>query len=196
LIAVLFGPPGSGKGTQAARIARRLGIPHISTGDILRAEVASGSELGSEAKPIMDAGGLVPDDLVVRIIEARLREPDASRGALLDGFPRTPAQAEALDAMLRRRGLRVDSVVLLRVPESELFARMRRRADAEGRSDDRPETFERRLEVYRQETAPILEHYRAAGARLAEVDGVGSIDEVTERVAGALSTFIPEQRAS
>jgi adenylate kinase len=196
LIAVLFGPPGSGKGTQAARIAGRLGVPHVATGDILRAEVARGSALGREVKPIMDSGSLVPDDLIVRVIEARLSERDARSGVLLDGFPRTLPQAQALDAMLGRRRLRVDGVVLLRVPVQELFERMRRRALQEGRTDDQAATFERRLQIYREDTEPVLDHYRAAGSRIAEVDGVGSIEEVTQRVAAALTPSIPEQRAS
>jgi adenylate kinase len=196
VILLLMGPPGSGKGTQAARIAGTLGVPHVATGDILRAEVARGSELGREVQPLMDAGALVPDSLVVRVIESRLREPDARDGVLLDGFPRTLPQARELDAMLRRRGLRVDAVVLLRVPDEELFARMERRATEEGRRDDLPETFGRRLQIYRDETAPLVDHYRTTGARIAEVDGVGSIDDVTRRVADALVPPLDQERAS
>lgn len=196
MIVLLFGPPGSGKGTQAARVANRLRIPHVATGDILRAEVAMGSELGREVKPIIDSGALVPDELVVRVIESRLRQPDAASGAVLDGFPRTLPQAEALDAMLARRHSQVDGVVPLQVPEAELFARMRRRAREEGRDDDTPETFERRLQVYRRETEPVLDHYRSAGARIAAVNGVGPIEEVTERVHRALAPPFPEERAS
>ena len=196
MIVVFFGPPGSGKGTQAQRVAARVGLPHVATGEILRREAATGSELGREVQPLMDRGALVPDDLVVRVIESRLRAPDARRGVLLDGFPRTLAQAAALDAMLRRRSRRVDTVVSLRVPDDVLRQRMRVRAAAEGRGDDTPETFEKRLEVYRLETAPVLDHYRATGARIADIDGVGTIDEVTARVITAFAPADTEQRAS
>jgi len=196
MIAVMFGPPGSGKGTQANRVAARLNLPHIATGDILRAEIARGSELGREAAPIMARGELLPDDLIVRIIEARLQEPDAAAGALLDGFPRTVAQAKALDAMLRRRRRAVDVVVVLNVPDEELWTRMRRRAEEEGRADDTDEAFAQRLVVYREETAPVLGYYRSRGSRIVEVDGVGPIDTVTERITTALAQGAPKARAS
>jgi adenylate kinase len=196
VIALFFGPPGSGKGTQAQRVAQRAGIPHVATGDMLRSEVAKGTDLGREVQPIMDGGGLVPDDLVVRVIEARLREPDARTGALLDGFPRTIPQAAALDATLRKRGTAVGTVLSLQVPDDELWRRMQRRAADQGRRDDNPEAFRRRLQVYRDETAPVLEHYRAAGARIADIDAVGSIDEVTARIAAALDRPDQEARAS
>jgi adenylate kinase len=195
VIAVLFGPPGSGKGTQAARVAARLGIPHVATGDILRQEVARGSALGREAEPVMRNGRLVPDDLVVRIIESRLSQDDASRGALLDGFPRTVPQATALDAMLARRGQRVDVLVSLRVPDSELRDRVLKRAAIEGRADDTPEALAQRLVTYRAETEPVLIHYQAAGTRIVEIDGVGSIESITERIISALSAAIDAVQA-
>jgi len=196
VITLFFGPPGSGKGTQSTRVAEQLGLPHVATGDMLRAEVSKGTPLGREVQPIMDTGALVPDDLVVRVIESRLREPDAVSGALLDGFPRTLGQAYALDAMLRRRGLKVDSVVSLQVPEAELWERMQRRALLEGRRDDTSDAFERRLQVYRQETSPVLDHYRSAGARILGVDGVGPVDDVTGRVRAVLTGPDTQARAS
>lgn len=187
MIVVLFGPPGSGKGTQSQRVAERLGIPHVATGDILRAEVARGSALGREAEPIMRSGKLVPDDLIVRIIESRLGEPDAATGALLDGFPRTVPQAEALDGMLRRRGRQVDVVVALRVDDDELRRRILRRAEIEGRADDTDAALDERLRTYRSETAPVLGYYRKSGTSIVEVDGAGDIDAVTERISRSLA---------
>ena len=187
MIDVLFGPPGSGKGTQAETVAARLGVPHIATGDILRAEVARGSALGREAEPIMNSGHLVSDDLIVRIIESRLREPDAKSGALLDGFPRTVPQAEALDAMLKRSRRGVDIVLALQVSDDELRRRVQHRAEVEGRSDDTMTAFDERLRTYVSETAPVLDYYRATGTRVVEVDGVGDVDAVTDRIAAALS---------
>lgn len=187
MIVVLFGPPGSGKGTQAQTVASRLGVPHVATGDILRAEVASGSELGREAEPIMRSGHLVSDDLMVRIIEQRLRQPDARNGALLDGFPRTVPQAQALDAMLTRGGRAVGVVLALRVGDDELRRRVQHRAEVEGRTDDTMTAFDERLRTYASETAPVLDYYRSRGTRIAEVDGVGGVDEVTERITAALA---------
>jgi len=186
MIVVVFGPPGSGKGTQAALVATRTGLPHVATGDILRAETAKGSPLGHEVEPIMRSGHLVPDDLVVRVIEARLAEPDAASGALLDGFPRTVPQAVALDEMLARNDRQVDVVVALNVPEDVLAERVRRRAP-EGRPDDTPEAFIKRLHVYRTETAPVLDYYSGKGTCVAKVDGVGDVVAVTERITGALA---------
>jgi adenylate kinase len=183
----MFGPPGSGKGTQASRVAVRLGIPHVAAGDMLRDEVARDTPLGREAKPIMTAGGLVPDDLVVRMIESRLNQPDAATGVLLDGFPRTVPQAVALDAMLGARADRVAWVVSLEVPDDELKTRILKRATTEGRSDDTAEGLAQRLIVYRQDTAPVLEHYRAARTRIVAINGVGDIDAITERIMEALS---------
>ncbi|MFN2582706.1 MAG: adenylate kinase [Candidatus Dormibacteria bacterium] len=187
MIVIVFGPPGSGKGTQAQRVASRIAVPHIATGDILRAEVARGSELGREAEPIMRSGKLVPDELIVRMIESRLGAGDAKSGALLDGFPRTVAQAEALDAMLLRAGRGVDVVVSLLVGDDELRRRVLQRASIENRADDTESAFDQRLRTYREETAPVLDHYRGAGTHIAEVDGVGDIDSVTTRISGALA---------
>jgi len=186
MIALMFGPPGSGKGTQAARVAVHLGVPHVAAGDMLRSEVARDTPLGREAKPIMDAGGLVPDDLVVRMIDARLNQPDAKRGVLLDGFPRTVPQAATLDKMLARRKERVADVISLEVPDDELKTRILKRATIEGRSDDTAEGLAQRLVVYRQDTAPVLEHYRAAGTNIEAIDGVGDIDAITERIMQSL----------
>jgi len=186
VITILFGPPGGGKGTQAAHISERFGIPHVSTGEMLREEAAKGSDLGNEVAPIMAEGRLVPDDLIVRAIERRLSQPDATRGVLLDGFPRTVPQAEALDAMLRRRGRQLDLVLCLDVPEPVLVERLLGRARQEGRADDNLETIQTRLDVYHRDTAPVLDHYRSAGVRIAEVDGDATVDEVTRRVYQAL----------
>ncbi len=187
MIVVLFGPPGSGKGTQAARVAQRLGVPHVATGDILRAEVSRGSALGREAEPIMRAGLLLPDDLMVRVVASRLAEPDAAMGALLDGFPRTVAQASALASTLNAEQRAVDVIVALEVPDTVLRERMLRRAAEEGRADDTPQAFEQRLHVYRTETLPVLGWYREAGTRIQTVDGVGAIDDVTERIVTPLA---------
>lgn len=189
MIIVLFGPPGSGKGTQAERVASYLGVPHVATGDMLRAEVARGSVLGREAEPIMKSGNLVPDDLIVRVIESRLREPDAQAGAVLDGFPRTVPQAEALDAMLARAGRAVVEVIALQVGDDELRRRVLHRAEVEGRADDTMSAFEQRLRTYATETEPVLGYYRSRGTNVVEVDGVGSVDEVTGRITGALTRY-------
>jgi len=186
MIVVLFGPPGSGKGTQAAGVAAHLGVPHIATGDMLRAEVERGSALGREAAPIMEAGQLISDDLIIRVMGSRLAEPDAAAGALLDGFPRTVAQAEALDALLRSRGRAVDEVFLLQVPDDVLLERVLKRAAEEGRADDTAATFGRRLAAYRDETEPVLGHYRRERVPVVTVDGVGTVEGVAERIHAAL----------
>ena len=186
MIAVVFGPPGSGKGTQASRVAVRLGIPHVAAGDMLRNEVERGTDLGREAKPIMDSGGLVPDDLVVRMIDARLNQPDAGKGVLLDGFPRTVPQAVTLDRMLSARGDYVAEVISLEVPDDELKTRILRRATIEGRSDDTLEGLANRLVVYHQDTWPVLDYYRSHGTRIEAIDGVGDIDAITDRIIESL----------
>ena len=187
LITILFGPPGSGKGTQAAYITKRYGLQHVSTGEMLRKEAAKGTDLGNEVAPIMAEGKLVPDDLIVRVIEARLREADVQVGVLLDGFPRTVPQAEALDAMLQRTGRNVDLVLCLDVPEDKLIQRLLGRAQEEGREDDNLETIETRLDVYRRDTAPVLGHYREHPQTAIEVvDGDAAILEVAERIRNAV----------
>jgi len=183
---LLLGPPGAGKGTQAARLVERLGIPQISTGDMLRAAVAADTEVGRRAKEHMDAGRLVPDEVVIGVAEERLRQPDAGRGFILDGFPRTAGQAAALDALLARLGVRLERCVALRVDEDELVQRLLRRAQIEGRTDDNEEAIRTRMQEYRRKTQPLTDHYRAAGV-LAEVDGEGSVDEVAKRIEEALA---------
>jgi adenylate kinase len=186
VIIVLFGPPGGGKGTQAERLAEITGTPHVSTGAILRSEVGRGSDLGREARPIMESGALVPDSLMVRIIESRLAEPDAAPGMILDGFPRTVAQAEALDAVLERSGRAVSVVISLEVPLEVLKQRVLGRARIERREDDTEEAFTRRMLVYERETAPVIEHYRGAGVRIERIDGSPPVEEVTEQIRGVL----------
>lgn len=189
VIAVLFGPPGSGKGTQAGWISRSFDLAHVSTGEMLRLEVEAGTELGREVEPIMTGGALVPDDLIVRVIEARLHQPDARHGVLLDGFPRTVPQAEALDAVLRRGGRDVDVVIALDVPVEELRDRILRRAAEEGRSDDTIEAIHIRMAEYEDKTAPVLAYYAENGGRVRRIEGVGSIDEVRTRIRAALSSI-------
>jgi adenylate kinase len=185
---ILLGPPGCGKGTQAQILQDRFGAVQLSTGDMLRAAVKAGTELGKQAEAIMNAGKLVPDDLIVSMIAERIDEPDCANGFILDGFPRTVAQAEALDAMLTEKGLKLDHVIELKVDEAVLFARIEGRASESGgaaRADDNPETLKKRLTVYRDQTAPILPYYRETG-RLKSVDGMQSIDEVTAQLVAIL----------
>lgn len=182
---VLFGAPGSGKGTQATRLKERLGVPHISTGDLLRAEIKAGTELGLKAKGLMDAGQLLPDDIMLGIIEHRLGEPDAKPGFILDGYPRNLAQADALDAVLARIGQPLDVVVKLDVPDSAIVDRCEVRFEKEGRPDDNPDTVKRRLSIYADQTAPVADFYKQRG-KLQVVDGVGELDEVTQRVLDVL----------
>ena len=178
---ILFlGPPGAGKGTQAAMLATALGVPHVSTGVMLREAVADGTELGRRAKSIMDGGDLVPDDLVVEIVEERLARDDAACGYLLDGFPRNVAQAQALTAALGDDSVQV--ALLLDVDEDEIVDRLMKRA-AEGRADDNEDTIRRRLEVYRQETEPMVAAY---GDKVVAVDGMGAVDDVFAGVVRAL----------
>jgi adenylate kinase len=178
---ILTGPPGSGKGTQAVRLAQKLGIPKVSTGDMLREAVVSGSPLGQKVKGITERGELVPDATVVELVKERLRKSDARRGFILDGFPRTREQARALDELIRSLGRETPVVVALEVPDDELVKRIRGRG--EGRADDTEEVLLRRLEVYRSETAPVLQHYRD---QLIRVHGVGSVDEIQTAILEAL----------
>ncbi len=174
---VFFGPPGAGKGTQAQKIVTDFGIPQISTGEILRAAVSKGTPLGKEAGPLMAAGKLVPDELVIGIVQERLKEPDCAKGFLLDGFPRTIPQAEALTTALEKLGKRIEHVVSLEVPDSVIHDRMKGR----GRADDSPETVQKRLDVFRQQTAPLKAHYEKLGL-LRTVNGVGELEEIAGRI--------------
>jgi adenylate kinase len=176
---VLVGPPGAGKGTQAVRLAERLDVPHISTGDLFRANLAQQTPLGQEARRYMDAGDLVPDSVTVEMVRERLTHGDAEKGFILDGFPRTRSQAAALSDLLAERGEDLDAVVEFMVPEDELVQRLLGR----GRTDDTEDVIRRRQQVYRHETAPLLEHY---GDRLVTVDAVGDVEEITDRVSDAL----------
>jgi adenylate kinase len=181
----LLGPPGSGKGTQGVVLREACGIPHVSSGDLLRAAVRDGTELGRKAKAFMDAGALVPDDLVLAMMKERLAKDDCRTGFLLDGFPRTRAQAEALTKMLDETRTPLDHVVSLSVADAEIVARLRGRREQEGRSDDSDETVLQRMRVYAVETAPLLEYYRARGV-LREIDGVGSPAEISGRIRAAV----------
>jgi adenylate kinase len=189
---VLLGPPGAGKGTQAARLVEKHGVPQLSTGDMLRAAVAARTPIGLRAKEIMDAGALVPDEVVIGLIDERLDSPDCANGFILDGFPRTVAQAKALQKLLDRRGLSLDAVLELAVDEGALVDRMRKRVNetrAAGgavRADDNPESFKTRLEAYRAQTAPVSAHY-AGRSELTKIDGMAPIDEVTGAIDRALA---------
>src|SRR5437879_13328993 len=182
LIGIIFGPPGSGKGTQAARIEAEFNLKHLSTGEILRAEVARGTPIGKEAGRIMAAGDLVPDELIVDIVRGRLPEAESGAGVLLDGFPRTAGQAQALDKMLSDEGHNVDFVVALDVPEAELVDRLLHRAELEGRPDDTRQAIEERMHEYHKLTEAVLDHYRRQGVPVKKVSGVGSPDAVFARV--------------
>lgn len=182
---VLLGAPGSGKGTQAARLKAALGVAHISTGDLLRAAVAAGTTLGLKAKAVMDAGQLVSDDIVLAMLEERLAQADTRVGFILDGYPRNLAQADALDHTLKRLGQPLDAVLKLNVPDADILKRCEIRFRAEGRADDNPDTVRRRLEVYAAQTAPVADYYAQRGL-LGEVDGVGDIDAIAARLVAAL----------
>jgi adenylate kinase len=182
---ILMGPPGAGKGTQAKVIAEHFGIPAISTGDIFRANVAGRTELGREAQRYMDAGEYVPDEVTNAMVRDRLGLPDAASGFLLDGYPRTLAQVEELDAMLSDLGAALDAVVSLEADTDELVKRLLQRAQVEGRADDTEEVIRRRQEVYQEQTAPLLKVYGERGV-LVGVDGMGEIDAVTQRIFSAL----------
>ncbi len=182
---ILMGPPGAGKGTQAVVIADRLGIPHISTGDIFRANVSQGTPLGIEAKRYMDAGEYVPDAVTNAMVRDRLAQDDARAGFLLDGYPRTLEQVGELDAMLRSMDVEVSRVLELTVDLDEVVQRLVKRAAEQGRADDTEDVIRRRLEVYAEQTAPLTSLYSSRGL-LARVDGMGSVDEVTDRLLAAL----------
>ncbi|CAM5394140.1 MULTISPECIES: adenylate kinase [Streptomyces] len=212
---VLVGPPGAGKGTQAAFLAKNLSIPHISTGDLFRANISQGTELGKQAKSYMDAGNLVPDEVTIGMAEDRMARPDAANGFLLDGFPRNVSQAKALDESLKAQGVALDAVLDLEVPEDEVVRRIAGRRicrndsshvfhveyskpETEGvcdvcggelyqRADDKEETVRKRLEVYHNETEPIIDHYKAQGL-VVTISALGKVDEVTARAMAALGS--------
>jgi adenylate kinase len=183
---IFMGPPGAGKGTQAQVVADRFGIPAISTGDIFRSNVSQGTELGVEAKRYMEAGEYVPDSVTNLMVRHRIDEPDAEKGFLLDGYPRTLAQVDELDGMIKHTGHRLDAVIVLTVDADELVRRLTARAQSEGRSDDTEEVIRRRQEVYTEQTEPLIEVYRGRGL-LHEVDGIGEVDEVTTRILDSLA---------
>ncbi|MEH6819180.1 adenylate kinase [Dietzia psychralcaliphila] len=176
---VLLGPPGAGKGTQAALLSEKLGVPHISTGDLFRANISQGTDLGKEAKSYIDAGNLVPADVTNRMVEARISEPDATEGFLLDGYPRSVEQADALKVMLADAGHSLDAVIEFKVDEDTVVGRML----ARGREDDTEDVIRNRMAVYRSETAPLLEYY---GGEVTTVDAVGEVDEINARALSAL----------
>lgn len=199
MILILFGPPAAGKGTQAARLKTTHQIAHLSTGDMLRAAIAQGTEVGKKAKAIMDRGDLVPDEVVVGIIGDRIKEPDCKNGFVLDGFPRTVNQAKALDGLLTGRQLAVDVVIVIEVDEVALVKRVENRANEARkkgepvRADDDPETFKKRLAVYKAETAPVLPYYDGQG-KTTRVDGMKGIDEVTAQIEAALKSAKPKKK--
>ncbi|NBB84075.1 MAG: adenylate kinase [Alphaproteobacteria bacterium] len=186
---ILLGPPGAGKGTQAKRLEEKFGIKQLSTGDMLRSAVASGSEIGKKAQAVMDAGNLVSDEIMLAMIAERIEEPDCAKGFILDGFPRTVPQAEGLDEMLGAKGLALDAVVEIVVDDAALIDRIRTRIEqtpeSERRADDTPETLKNRLEVYHRQTAPILPYYDGKGL-LTKVDGMQPIDDVTDQIVAHL----------
>jgi adenylate kinase len=182
---IIMGPPGAGKGTQANFIAEHFGIPAISTGDIFRANVAEGTPLGVEAQRYMDAGEYVPDEITNAMVRNRIGEADAEPGFLLDGYPRTLAQVEELDGMIKETGHRLDAAVVLTADEDEVVARLLQRAETDGRADDTEEVIRRRQEVYTEQTAPLIDLYRERGL-LFEVDGMGQVEDVTRRIFDAL----------
>ncbi len=180
---IFLGPPGAGKGTQAGRVETAHGLVQLSTGDMLRAAVAAGTDIGKQAKEIMERGDLVPDEVVVKIISDRIEEKDCANGFILDGFPRTTGQAEALDKMLEEKGLKLNAVIEIRVDDSILVDRIRTRASETGgdRADDNEETLKKRLEVYHAQTAPLIPYYESQD-KLMVVDGMKSIDDVTRDI--------------
>ena len=181
---ILFGPPGAGKGTQAEKISSHFNLPHLSTGNIFRENIKNETPLGKKVKSIMDSGNLVPDETVVELVASELDKPKYDNGVVLDGFPRTVAQAEALENYLKGNDKQIDTFITLEVPEDELISRILSRG--EGRSDDTPEKVKTRLQVYRNETRPVMDFYDEKGA-VQKIDGVGSIDEIFNRIKKAIS---------
>jgi len=182
---LLLGPPGAGKGTQGLLLAERLGVPKFATGDLLRDAVARGTPLGRRAKAVMESGALVSDDIILGIVREELAGPDAARGVVLDGVVRTVPQAEGLDALLAVRGRRLDHVFFLDVSDQEILERLAKRRGVEGRADDAPEAIRRRLQAYREQTAPVLAWYEARNG-LKRIEGRGTVAEIGERIAAAL----------
>jgi len=182
---VLLGPPGSGKGTQAALLVERLGVPHISTGALLRNAAKRGTELGLKAKALTDKGELVPDDVISDMIEERLSRDDVANGFILDGYPRNLAQAKSLDALLERLGKPVDEAILIDLDAERIIKRIAKRAKEEGRADDTEETVRNRLQVYAEQTAPVADYYASRGL-LTKVLGEGGVDEIFQRIVGIL----------
>ena len=192
---VLLGAPGSGKGTQAEILKTELGVPHVSTGDLLRAAVSAGTPLGLKAKAVMEAGQLVSDDIVLAMLEERLAQPDAVAGFILDGYPRNDAQCEALEVLLARIGQPLEVALKLDVPSELIVERIAGRAAAQGRKDDTPETVRERLRVYAEQTEPVAMHFAQIG-KLRVVDGVGDLAEVARRIIAALPASCREDRLS
>lgn len=183
---VLFGPPGAGKGTQAERLTEKYNLVHLSTGDIFRSNIKGETELGKLAKTYMDAGNLVPDEVTIKMLEAEVDARPEANGFIFDGFPRTEPQAKALDSFMNSKGVSITLMLALTVDDEELKKRLLKRAETSGRSDDAdPEIIENRISVYKKETAPVADYYRKQH-KLAEVDGVGSIDEISERLFAAV----------
>lgn len=186
---VIMGPQGSGKGTQAARLSEHLGVPAISTGDIFRSNIAAGTELGRSAQAYTSRGELVPDEVTNAMVRERLAQPDAADGFLLDGYPRNAGQVTELDRILADLGVTLDAVVQLTADRDQLLQRMRRRAELEGRADDTEDVIARRLDIYEAETAPLARAYAERGL-LVSVDGIGQVEEVTDRILGALGSRV------
>jgi|AP95_1055475.scaffolds.fasta_scaffold27799_2 adenylate kinase len=184
---LMLGAPGAGKGTQAEKLVARLGVPHISTGDMLRAAVAAETEVGKRAKAVMESGALVSDEIVTAIAEERLAQADTASGFVLDGFPRTAPQAHSLDGILSRLNVKLDACLALTVDVDAVVERLQRRAEIEGRADDNADSVRRRMDVYEEQTAPLLEHYRSQGL-LVEVSGVGEITEVAAAIEARLGS--------
>ncbi|QHI95885.1 adenylate kinase [Aristophania vespae] len=180
---ILLGPPGAGKGTQAKRLETEYGLKQISTGDMLRAEVAAASETGQKIKGLLDEGKLVPDEIIIAMIESRIEQPDCAKGFILDGFPRSTSQAVALDDMLQKKKISIDAVILIKVPTEELVQRISQRVGDDGtrRADDKPEVVRSRLEIYESQTKPILPYYEKDG-RLKQVDGLQTISDVAHSI--------------
>ena len=186
---VIFGAPGSGKGTQSERIVEKYGIDHISTGDVLRAEIKAGTQLGAQAKKLIDNGQLVPDALIVDMLASKLDSLTGGKGVIFDGFPRTIAQAEALKAMLAQRGQEVTAMIELDVPEEELMDRLIKRGAASGRADDNEETIKKRLVVYREQTAPLKDWYKNDGKHC-YINGLGDLDRISADIMAAIDARI------